>query len=110
MTTTIALSTALKDALEDLQESQDEEFEKRISMNDVILHILKSPGDNDINISGYEQTLDEHVKVKKSTRAELKRIKENEGHKDYEAVIRARGGIPKRDSGEEPIDVGSLDR
>lgn len=112
MSTTIALSEALKTALETLQDELNDnrdEDEEYITMNDLVLSLVQQPNSHSITVSGHEKTLSEHISVEEFTREELKRIRNEEGFTDYEAVIRDRAGLPARETGEEPIEVGSLD-
>lgn len=104
MSTTIAVSEALKKFLEGVA-SEDEDID---SLNDTILHVIRAPTKYETDISGYEETLTERVWVTKYTQEEVGRIRDEEGFSDYEGVIRERAGLPPRDTGEEPIDVSPL--
>lgn len=111
MSTTIALSEALKTGLEALQSelnSANGETEY-VTMNDIVLQLIQGPSSHSIELNGEEDTLTEHISVEEFTREELKRIRNENGFSDYEAVIRERANLPKRDTGgEEPVDVSPL--
>lgn len=111
MSTTIAVSEALKDTLESVQTtlntSRDPE-QDNLGLNEVVKRIVRGEVSQSLSISGPEQTLDERVWVSEYLRDELNRIKNEEDFSDYEAVIRNRAGLPRRDVGEEPVDTSSL--
>lgn len=101
--TTVTLSPALKRELETIRDTVGHK-----SLNETIMAILQNPRDGNRPLSGREDLLTEPVKTTELTRDSLRRIRDNEGFRDYEAVIRAKAGIAERDVGEEPIDLEPL--
>lgn len=103
MTTTITISEALKAALEDERDKED-----LGSLDATIRHVIEHPESGARTLPGYAETLTEPIKVRDSTKARVKSLKEMEGYADYEAVLRERIGAAPRDTGEEPVDVRPL--
>jgi len=103
MTTTLTISKALKAELERIRDVRGLR-----SLNATIQQLLRESISGDRPVDGNDETLTEPVKVSGFTRSAVQRVRDNEGHRDYEDVLRDRAGIARRDTGEEPIDIRPL--
>lgn len=104
MSTTITISEALKAALVDIRDDNEE----LSSLDSTICHVIDHRRPHAARLTGYEETLTEPVKVAEATKSRLKSLKESGDYADYEAVLRDRIGASQRDTGEEPVDVRPL--
>lgn len=103
--TTVTVSDALKTALETIRD----ENEELSSLEQTIQFVIENPAEYVTSIDGYEETLEEPIKVTTATKARVKAIKEMNDYSDYDDVLRSKIGAPKRNTpGEEPVDVRSL--
>lgn len=103
--TTVTLSEALKDHLRELKEGDDTESMRNVqTLQDALLYLLENPYDKEQSISGYEQTLDDPIKVSSETLDELRDRKDSANSRNYEEAIREQANIDSRDVGEEPVE------
>ena len=101
--TTISLTEALKDHLRDIAGS--ESVDGVSTLHEALLHILKNPYEDTIEIDGYDETLNDPIKVPDETLDEVKALRDKLDARDYEEAIRERANIAHRDVGEEPVEV-----
>lgn len=101
--TTVTISDALKSELVRIRDTH--EF---TSLDQTIVHIIRNPLTGERTITGNDDVLTNPVKVNEVTRELLQRLRDKEGHDDYEAVLRSRAGIAPRDHGERPIDLSPI--
>lgn len=104
MSPNITVSEALKGELKRVKERQE-----LYSLDEAINYLLSNPIPGNKELDGYERKLSEPVRVKDDTKELLRYTRDRGRFTDFEAVIRDRAGITKRDTGtEEPVDVRKL--
>lgn len=105
-TTSLSLSEALKDHLRDVAGMNESDGVEGVrTLHGALIHILENPYDEEKSISGYEETLNDPVKVSDEMLTELKALRDQRGARDYEEAIRERANIEPRDVGERPVEV-----
>lgn len=101
--TTISLSEALKDHLREVVER-----EGLGALHEGLSYILDNPYDEQIEIDGYDETLNDPVKTPSELQTRVKRLRDEYGAQDYEEAVREQANIKHRPMGEEPIEVTKL--
>lgn len=106
-TTTVTLSEALKNHLRDVAGLNEENGVEGVgTLESALLHILENPYEEEQSVTGYEETLNDPVKVSDETLEDLKTLRDQDlDARDYEEAIREQANIKRRDIGEEPVDT-----
>ena len=108
-TTSLTLTEALKDHLRDVAGMNETKGVEGVrTLHGALIHILENPYESEKSISGYEETLNDPIKMSDETLEELKALRDQRGARDYEEAIRERANIEPRDVGETPVDVSDL--
>ncbi|SDG41956.1 helix-turn-helix transcriptional regulator [Halorientalis regularis] len=102
--TTITISEALKSHLWEVKET----VEGVDSLHEALLYILENPHDETRPVEGYDETLNDPIKVPEETLDEVRVLRDEISVQDYEAAIRKKANIERRDVGEEPVDVSGF--
>jgi hypothetical protein len=102
--TSITLSEALKDHLRLVAQSDGEySIEAVGTLHEALVYILEHPYDDEVSVSGYEDTLTDPIKVPTDTLEEVRALRDQMDARDYEEAIRERANIEARDVGEVPL-------
>lgn len=109
--TTLTVSEALKNHLRTVVGTDEAHQDPEITTDavdtlyDSVIYLIENPYETEIEIKGYDETLNSPVKVPKRTLNRVKSLQEQLGARDYEQTIRQQANIAERDVGEEPIEL-----
>lgn len=102
---TVTVSEALKQHLHEIkQNSHDHSVEDVNTLHGAMEWLLDEGHDEKISVEGYEETLDEPVKVPMPLFNRVRKLREKYNC-DSEKLLRDRGNIKSRELGEQPVDV-----
>lgn len=108
-TSTVTVSEALKQHLHEIKEDNyDFDVEGVNTLHGAMEWLLDEGHDEKIEIEGYEETLDEPVKVPLPLLNRVRELKEKDNYRDYEELLRERANIEQREMGERPIEVTKI--
>lgn len=108
-TSTVTISEALKNHLHKVKGDKSEFAVKEVTtLHDALEYLLDHTYDETVEVDGYEETLDEPVKVPVDLHKRVKSLKHESNARDYEELIRGRANIENRDMGEQPIEVTKI--
>ncbi len=109
-TTSLSLSEALKSHLRDVAGLNEGRGVDSVgTLHGALLYILENPYDKEMTLVGYEERLNDPVKVSDETLEKLKGLRDLTGARDYEEAIRERANIESRDvGGERPVEISDI--
>lgn len=108
-TSTVTVSDALKEHLDEIKRDNTEHSVDGVdTLHGAMAWLLDGGHDEQIAIDGYDETLDEPVKVPLPLLERVREAKADGDYRDYEELLRDRGNIEQREMGEQPIEITKI--
>ena len=106
---TYNISEALKNHLREIKGSDSKYAIKRVdTFYEAVKYLLENPYNEEISIEGYEDTLNERIKIPESLYDRINECKKELDAVDREAALRRAANIEQRDHGERPVEITKI--